>query len=170
MTQNPASSSAARATIRHAVDRDRVPLLTLIAQFQEFERTLRPNLPRGPLIAEPQLAFLESCAADGDGFLMVAELDDHIVGFAAGVIEHERGQELPEVERIYGCVTDLFVVESLRRHGVARALLDAAEQHFRERRLCTMRISHLSGNAGAARCYRAFGFEPSHETLLKPIG
>ena len=58
-------------------------------------------------------------------------------------------------------------LQQWRAQGVGRALLQAAEAHFKASGVSTMRIELIAGNAGAAKAYEKFGFAPYSLALRK---
>jgi ribosomal protein S18 acetylase RimI-like enzyme len=55
-------------------------------------------------------------------------------------------------------IHDLAVVPGQRGRGIGRALLDAAEEHARERGCCKLTLEVQEANAPARGLYRSFGF------------
>jgi len=55
-------------------------------------------------------------------------------------------------------LNDLFVAEGARRHGVARALLDAATDFAREQGAAGLMLETMADNAPARALYRAAGW------------
>lgn len=57
-------------------------------------------------------------------------------------------------------IHDIAVVARFRRRGIARALLDAAEQEALRRGCCKLTLEVLQGNIPAFNAYLAVGFKP----------
>ncbi|HNI81284.1 MAG TPA: GNAT family N-acetyltransferase [Rhodocyclaceae bacterium] len=55
-------------------------------------------------------------------------------------------------------IHDIVVHERFRRRGLARALLEKAEDVARTRGCCKLTLEVLEGNAGARQAYLEFGF------------
>jgi ribosomal protein S18 acetylase RimI-like enzyme len=94
------------------------------------------------------------------GDVLVAEDD----GAVAGYVQVERATPLASnahVLEIHGLAVD----PAYRRRGIARALLDAAVEHARERGARRLRLRVLAPNEGAIALYRVAGFE--HEGTLR---
>ena len=68
-------------------------------------------------------------------------------------------------------IHDLAVLPEYRRKGVARALLQAAEDHARRQGCCRLTLEVLESNSGAQALYYRFGFDASTRTrfLVKPL-
>jgi GNAT superfamily N-acetyltransferase len=68
-------------------------------------------------------------------------------------------------------IHDLAVLPQYRRRGVARLLLQAAEDYARRHGCCRLTLEVLESNSGAEALYREFGFDQSTRTrfLVKPL-
>ena len=89
----------------------------------------------------------------GESVVLLAERDGEGVGFT---------QLYPIFSSVRTARTwllnDLFVAESARRHGVARALLDAAAAFAREQGAAGLMLETMADNAPARALYRAAGW------------
>jgi len=97
--------------------------------------------------------FLHERLQHGESAILLAELDGRPAGFT---------QLYPmfssvRTARIW-ILNDLFVDDNARRHGVARALLDAAEQFAREAGAAGLMLETTRDNAPARALYRAAGW------------
>lgn len=84
---------------------------------------------------------------------LVAEVDGRIAGY----IRLRPPTHLPENAHVLQ-VQGLAVDPSVRRRGVAGALLTAAERHARERGARKLSLRVLSSNQAATRLYEKLGF------------
>ena len=83
----------------------------------------------------------------------VGEVDGRPVGFAClRLLPHIQGDEP------YAELTDIYVDEAFRRHGVARALIAQVEATAREAGASEVVILTGFDNAGAQAAYRASGY------------
>eukprot|EP00611_Tribonema_gayanum_P021564 TRINITY_DN4174_c0_g1_i1.p1 TRINITY_DN4174_c0_g1~~TRINITY_DN4174_c0_g1_i1.p1 ORF type:complete len:168 (-),score=54.15 TRINITY_DN4174_c0_g1_i1:421-924(-) len=69
------------------------------------------------------------------------------------------GTLVPEPLPAHGYISNVFVLEHWRRHGVARRLLVDAEYQVRRRGLSHVALTVEPGNAAAQRCYGSLGYE-----------
>src|SRR5688572_28845828 len=107
--------------------------------------------------------LLQRCA-DCDGTILVAEVDGAVVGFAT-VLARVVSEELDDPPDSYAIVTDLAVLERIRRRGIGAALLREAEGYARAKEANALRIGVLSENRPARNLYLTAGFAPYSETL-----
>jgi ribosomal protein S18 acetylase RimI-like enzyme len=135
---------AARLTVRGARADDEGRLLGVDRATWSPYTSPAPAPPDGPF-------FNERTQLDN---VLVAELDDHVVGY--GKIEHPT--ELGASDHVWH-VTGLAVDPSAEGRGAGRALMEALIGLARERggRRVTLRV--FAPNERAQRLYRRLGFE-----------
>ena len=104
-------------------------------------------------------AVAEALGGNGQEVVMVAEIEGALVGFACVQMKRSFCYERPSAE-----VTEVFVKEGFRRQGVAKAMLQAAHAHCRER-LGAEEFTVLTGhdNWPAQALYKQLGYSPSGE-------
>ncbi|MCU0532574.1 MAG: GNAT family N-acetyltransferase [Hydrococcus sp. Prado102] len=157
--------------IRHAVPRDcpkgsakgdRKILVNFMTQLQEFERTLHPNRSDGRLIGSDHLAYLERLAIEQNGCILVAESLGELLGFLVCFVEEiDAGDKhIIEQECRFGYISDLYVLPKSRGQGIATALIQQAEVHFKALGLSTVRITFLHNNYLAQKFYEDIGYQP----------
>ena len=153
-----------------ALPADRPALAGFVAAIQEHERAAEPDLKAGEKIAEPYVDMLIGAVTAQDGVIFIARAGDAAVGFAAAWIAEDDDPLLRDDARRHAYVSDIYVAEAWRRHGVASALLQAVEAAMRERSCRRLRICSKAGNEEALGCYAAYGFQPYEVILTKDIG
>lgn len=148
-----------------------LPLVaTFVAAIQEHERAAVPELKPGREIAAVYAEAIVRSVRKKDGVMLMARSGAETVGFVAAWIETDPDPCLEEAERRHAYVSDIYVVETARRHGVGHRLLAALETAMREqgcRRIC---ICAKAANAGAVACCEAAGYRPYEVILSKPLG
>ena len=97
-----------------------------VIELQEFERGLEPSLPKGEDMADAYLAFLLYRCSRAAGRVLVAEVDQVVVGFVV-LLARVEPEEPDEDQMPYAYISDLVVLPQYRRRGIGRALLDRAE-------------------------------------------
>ena len=106
--------------------------------------------------SDPRAArdFVAARLAEVDGSkLFVARIGDRAIGFA----RIWRGHSSIAVRPAW-ILEDLFVVAGERRHGVAAALMAAAEQHARDDGAVAISLETAVDNAAAQSLYDARGY------------
>ncbi|HET9948092.1 MAG TPA: GNAT family N-acetyltransferase [Longimicrobiales bacterium] len=154
--------------IRALETKDLPILRRLVAEMQDFERTIVPRLLPGEAVADAYTeAMCARCEAH-DGAVLVAEVDGSVVGFV-GIAANLPNDELDEPHGSYALVTDLAVTAVYRGQGIGRALLTAAEEHAISVGAEELRIAVLADNLGAWSLYSSVGFAPYLEVLRKDL-
>ena len=95
----------------------------------------------------------------GSGYVLLAEADGEVVGFASG------GERRPRV--LY--VNDLFVRRAARRQGIAKELLGAVAEIARQSQAEVLMLAVDVDNADARMVYRRLGFGEQAVTLVAGI-
>jgi len=167
------SNAAEFACIRPAEADDRPALVRFMAALQDSERRIEPDALRpGAAMAESHVAHLLELVEHHDGITLIAE--EAGTGVALGMliahVEEDHGTFMEERARRVGRVTDLYVAPEARRRGLARAMIAAAEDHFRALGLSRMQIGVLAGNTDAQTLYRAAGYRPWLSIMDRKIG
>jgi ribosomal protein S18 acetylase RimI-like enzyme len=157
MAPNSTSSSPNGVTIRRATAAD-LPVLgrlgaMLLRSHYAFD-PLRFMAPRG----DPESGyawFLGSQLTEDDVALFVAERAGIVVGYVYAGLEPQSWKELREAA---GFVHDVAVVPEAQRHGVARALVDAACEWLRSVGAPRVVLWTAQKNEGAQRLFAGLGF------------
>jgi ribosomal protein S18 acetylase RimI-like enzyme len=158
----------ANFTIRTAKLEDRPVLVTLMKLLQDAERELHLNRSLGSEVSDAHFAYLEELVREQNGQIYVAESKEGILGFVVCFVEkHDEGDlHVVESEREYSYISDLYVVSTMRKLGVAAALMQAAERHFLNIDLGVVRVGLLCSNKPAAKFYQKAGYQP-YEVLYE---
>lgn len=90
--------------------------------------------------------------------LFVAERGGELVGYAYGTLE---GRDWNLLLDAHGAVHDIFVVESARRDGVGKALLDALVSELERMGAPRILLSTMVDNHAAQRLFASAGFLPT---------
>ncbi len=101
---------------------------------------------------------------------MLLGRDGHqAVGFVCGWPDRDDDPLLSPGAQAHGYVSDLFMLETWRRRGVARLLLEAIEAALRQRGCRRLQIHSKAGNQSALAAYSAVGFRPYEVILTKEL-
>ena len=129
-----------------------------LIELQNFERVLDRRMPSGEDIVEFYVPAMLLRCAQCEGTVLVAELDDEIVGYAT-VLTKVRSEEIEDGDFEYGLISDLVVANKYRQQGIGKQLLQAAETHARAKDVKWLRIGVLAGNDVANDFYESQGFK-----------
>jgi ribosomal protein S18 acetylase RimI-like enzyme len=98
--------------------------------------------------------FIGERLARGDSWILVAQLGDDLVGFC---------QLYPSFSSTHtsriAILNDLFVAASARKHGVAKSLMQAAEDLGRNLGMSALELSTAINNSTAQSLYESMGWQ-----------
>jgi ribosomal protein S18 acetylase RimI-like enzyme len=136
---------------------DRASIIALDRELQAYEQTLRPSRSADPKNSVSHVRELEKALAEEDaGALFVAEVDGGVVGYLSCFFDEDEFEKEPDELRIY----DLVVSEQWRRCGIARLLIESAEQLARQHEVERVNVTTLLNSDAAKATYKASGFKP----------
>jgi len=141
-----------RITIRVAGYRDSEAVAPLLGQLGY------------PVSALEVGARLERLSEHSDAEVLVAELDDEVVGVAAYQLMDLLERPDPQCR-----ITALVVDDRYRRRGVAYALLHTIEELARDVGCFRLEVTTHPERSEALAFYRAAGFEQRPHRLTKPL-
>jgi ribosomal protein S18 acetylase RimI-like enzyme len=130
--------------IRDATLSDAAALARLIEEF---------NSDHDPIVVTPEQAAVRLAATAGVETTLVAEVGGQLAGFACLRLVPYMSDDEPYAE-----LTDLFVAAPFRRRGVARALIERAEQLAHDGGAAEVIILTGHDNAAAQALYRSLGY------------
>ena len=132
-----------KARIRPATVEDFDDILPLLHQ-------LRPEkeLHRGSLME----VFARGIDSNNEEYFC-AEVEGRIIGFCSLAIENSLWQE-----GYMGCINDIVVDESIRRHGIGTDLLKVAIDMFKEKGCQTIKLNSDFEREEAHKFYGSRGF------------
>lgn len=133
-----------------------------IRMFIEEQYTSRLDLPEFEQIIDN---FYHTCVKQfGTEGQMLADVEGETAGFMWVVkINHFITQEP------MGMVGNVYVYEKHRRKGIARKLMEWAEDWSKERGCTRMTLNVFSNNAGAVNLYERLGYKMISQTMEKEI-
>lgn len=143
---------------RPAAADDRVVLLTWSRAFLEnLISASRDPWFEGAVVA-PEVGKTLIDEALAEQRIIVAELDQVPAGYCLTRVERPFITESPVRE--IGHISQVYVIPTARRRGVAGALVAAAEAGFRAAGLTWSQLSYQPANSAAAASWTALGFSP----------
>lgn len=126
------------------------PLLPLIAAYQRFYEATDIDEERN------RAFFRRFLAPSEEGMLLGARRGGELVGYACLYWHYSSTRAVETV-----LMNDLFVNESVRGHGIGRALIEASAAVARERGAAKLEWSTAPDNHTAQRLYDSTGAERS---------
>lgn len=136
-----------------------------LAAMDAYRRVIRAEG-----MGERAVARMLEDASTHEGLVLVAEVNDKIVGFAAGAVRtRDPTDELEVIEFRNGEVIELYVAPGSRRLGIAGTLLQRMDEHFRQLRCGGVRISVFAPNAAARAFYSAIGYDERDIWVFKAL-
>ena len=128
----------------------------LMTVHYNFDR--RRFLAPGEDAAAGYRQFLATQIEDPDSVIFVAEIDGAVAGYCYAGVEPLSWKELRDEA---GFIHDLALDPAARRQGAGRALLAAAIDWFRSRRMSRVMLWTSTENAPAQQLFRHAGFRPT---------
>ncbi len=153
-------------TIRRANKDDLDQLTQLFKGLLDFHAALQPQLAMMPGAEQAWRASATSWLDDDTWCVFVAEVEDHLVGFIAG-----SAYQMPPVypEKYHGYISDAFVAEPYRRHGVGEQLYGCVAAWFQERGLKIVELSAAAANPISRAFWHKMGFEDHMIRMRKEL-
>lgn len=134
-------------TIRKAVgERDADLVAPLFDSYRQFY-----GKPPDPALARD---FLRKRLAAGESVLLLAEGEP---SEALGFVQLYPSFTSVEARPLW-VLNDLYVAPAARRHGVGRALMEAARQHAVETGAARLTLETMAENRGAWALYESLGY------------
>lgn len=97
--------------------------------------------------------------------LLVARLEDRVVGFASVTIE--RGSLVLDTTR--GLLSNIYVDPAVRDRGIGSALLEAAEEELARQGAEVVTLEVMANNEDARRFYERHGYDPFRVTMRRSL-
>jgi ribosomal protein S18 acetylase RimI-like enzyme len=115
-----------------------------------------------PLSEEGKEYFLDLI---NNHYVIVALLDNNIVGYLAGSIE----EKCSYVEVQFGEINNMLVKDEYRGYGIGKSLIDNFKEYCRIKDILNIKVVSSYKNKNAIEFYRKNGFEEFDITLTTKI-
>lgn len=155
--------------IHDAAPKHRPIIVAFMGELQRLETQMHPDLADPAEMAEPHVAALEAWAERSDGGFLLAMIGDSIVGVALYGVDEEFGYYVQPQFKRSGRISDLYVEDDYRQHGVGRKLILAAEERLREKGVLRIEISTLFENIEARNFYELNGYRQFQVQYAKKL-
>lgn len=152
--------------IRKATRRDVRALGRLGAELVRLHHQLDPErfIPASPETEDGYGSFLATQLDDDDAFVIVAEEQGSVIGYAYAGVE---GYDWMSLRGPAGVLHDIVVDPSHRGQGVGRMLLDAALEMLKARDVPRVVLSTAQQNVAAQRLFASAGFRATMIEMTK---
>jgi ribosomal protein S18 acetylase RimI-like enzyme len=115
-----------------------------------------------------RLRWYRQILAQGGSYVTAEDPRDRVIGYAMVAVQDGPDDTFEVIGGIAEVVT-LIVAPDKRSSGLGRALLTAAEAIARGRGCDTVKIAVMSGNARAQSFYKAVGYAPAEQVLIRRL-
>ena len=126
---------------------------------ENYDSTLVSNWP---LTNEGKLYFEDLI---NNQYVIVAILNDEIVGYLAGTINEKGSYE--EVQ--YGEINNMLIKDECRGYGIGKKLINNFKDYCRENNIYNVKVEASAKNENAINFYKKNGFEEFNITLTMGI-
>ena len=143
--------------VRSAEETDLGNLVELSLSLQQHLEASNPRIWR--LTEEGRKSWkqeVEEMLSDQDGRLVIAEKDDHIVGFAYGRILRRTDYR----PLVVGDISRIYVLQQYRRRGVGTRLIEELCQFFSSANAQEVTLRYVLGNEEAERFWHNLWIRP----------
>jgi len=96
-------------------------------------------------------------------YVIVAILNDEIVGYLAGTINEKGSYE--EIQ--YGEINNMLIKENCRGYGIGKLLVDNFKNYCKKNKINNLKVEASIKNINAINFYRKNGFEDFNITLIQ---
>ncbi len=140
------------------------------ALHEPLHRLHEQALPREypPFDAAATRAYYAGVLSEGRRPMWVAEIGGVPVGFAGAEAEQREATPFTRAVRVLH-VHQVAVAPDAQRRGVARALLQAADEEAARLGCTQVRLQHVAFNDGAHHFYEAVGYRTRVVTMAKDV-
>ncbi|CAI3948038.1 Ribosomal protein S18 acetylase RimI and related acetyltransferases (RimI) (PDB:1GHE) [Commensalibacter communis] len=153
--------------IREFRENDATQFLEIVRYLQAYELAIYDRMKPVEAIDSWYIQTLQEQCQRENGYILVAELDSVIVGFATIFTKVPQRGEFDELDFTYGLISHISVSPQARGLGVGKQLMQACEQRAKDAGCKWLRIPALGRNQQARAIYEHLGFEEQYVVLEK---
>lgn len=125
---------------------------------------------RMPAYGESYTERLFETIGKNEGTAYVAELDDEIVGFIAGLIRTQSREDLHEcIPSKDGRILELLVDAAHRTQGIGTMLMQKIEEYFRQKGCDVAGVEVFEPNVNAHQLYMKLGYRDRTVDMIKQL-
>ncbi len=154
--------------IRDAVSEDFSRLNEIYGQVDLLHREAHPNRFRKPEIIGRPGEYYESVLENPDGYLLVIENEESIIGFAEAYVRYALNYPILQ-PREWLLIDGIAVDKTYRNSGAGQALLNELIDRAKAKGIAEVELNVYEFNASAINFYNKNGFESVCKTMSKSI-
>jgi len=143
-------------------------LKACVVELQDYESGLDPRFPDGETIVEAYIPDILRRCEEYAGKIIVAEEGGEVVGYVM-IWSCVKSEDIEDGDFETARIADLAVLSQYRRRGIARKLIEAAENFARRQGAEFITLGVLAANTRARKLYLSSGYEPLVVRLEKKL-
>jgi GNAT superfamily N-acetyltransferase len=159
-------SAPARLLVRHRRERDLETIVNLAFESLSWHAETFPDVRPAPSTESLASAY-QQLEDSTKSYFRVAEIDGEVVGFLSASIQPPTTSGIEALDDPSVYIGDIVVTASVRRRGIARALLTDLDGWATDHGCHVIRLNMHAGNAPAQHLYERLGFHPTWITFRK---
>lgn len=149
-------------------EHDRSAVIKGSIDLQETERAVSDLCLPGSEVAERYLEQLLKLNAENSGVIFVAKVEERVIGFIAGRIEHDDSVTTIDEANTYGYISDAWTDPEYRKRGVFKKLNEVMMNYFRQfENISIIKLNVLAKNFPAIAAYEGTGYTAQELILIK---
>ncbi len=142
--------------VRKATKNDIESIVMLNKELADMHHNIDRIYKEGQAVATSFKKYLESIIDKENVLVIVAELDDKVVGYMIGVIEQQR----PFLNlKKAGRISDAYVDENYRNRGIGKAMFEELKSWFKKNGINFLTLSVDVRNKDGYAFWKKMGFE-----------
>ena len=142
--------------IRRATLNDVEAIVKLNEQLANYHRKIDKYYKPGSETRKVFRKYLLKIIRKRNVKIMVAEIDNKIIGYFIGKIEKAKPFIIPKK---IGKISDVFVEEKYRRFGIGKIMFDELVQWFKKNKIKHIELCVDSKNEIGIKAWQKFGFK-----------
>ncbi|SFA81546.1 MULTISPECIES: GNAT family N-acetyltransferase [unclassified Bacillus (in: firmicutes)] len=149
---------------REAKVKDFHQMLEIYKELDEIHRLEHPDIFIEPEGDARPLEYIQNQIEDDDKYLVVAELDNLIVGFVECVVMESSTFPVMK-KRKWVELNSLVVLKSFQSKGIGKMLLDCVVEWSNKKRINRIELKVFNFNTSAREFYSKAGFKNIYSKL-----
>jgi GNAT superfamily N-acetyltransferase len=154
--------------VRPALPDDIDGIHAVYSIVEKLHREVHPEIFKEADNPDDIKEYLLASILSGDSIVFVAESDQEIIGIVIAQIRQTQNVSVL-VQRTYLNISDLVVIESFRKQGVGKALMEQVYLWASERGIKHIELTVWAFNLSAKNFYQQLGYKILHHQMYKEL-